>query len=305
MLVAVLFGAAAVWYANHLLAVNDPPPVSTEPILSLVLSPGQRLSWAKTTEYQVTETFRRCQNPVTLEVDAFVNGTDIGGPTTAPLGYAHGDLFDPLGVPGKIQLLENQGGYLPAHRRVPRNEFFRHDGHYRLFGAPLRTWYPSAVRTGMSAVTTRAVLVELRFRANWVLPRSTGTCFIRFPALQAPPEDPTAPANFAVYAPAAGPGEVNVVSTTGEIVDWQASIPPPTDPRIPQWGCANMAVSITAQYGAADCGGVAVFSVPGADSHIALWLLIDGALIGVAAALFVQGATSFRDRKRSGAKEDP
>jgi hypothetical protein len=47
-----------------------------------------------------------------------------------------------------------------------------------------------------------------------------------------------------------------------------------------------------------NCGGVAVFSVPGADSHVALWLLIDGALIGVAAALLVETAKEYRDRQR-------
>lgn len=295
MLLAVVIGAAALWHANHLLAVQDPPPISTEPVLSLVLDPGQKLSWAKTTEYQVVETFRRCQNPVTVEVDALVNGTDIGGPTTAPLGYAHGELYDPLGAPRTIELLENQGGFLPPHWSVPRTEFIRHDGHHiLLFGASLRTWYPSVVRPGMSAKTTRAVLAELRFQENWVLPRSTGTCFVRFPTLQVPSMDPTAPANTAVWAPAAGPGEVSVVSTTGDLADWQTSIPPPTDPRIPQWRCASMASSTAAQYSAANCGGVAVFSAPGADSHVALWLLIDGALIGVAAALLVETATRSR-----------
>jgi hypothetical protein len=200
-------------------------------------------------------------------------------------------------VPGKIELLETDATF-PQRWVVPRHEFVRHAGVHRLlFGAPLRRWYPSAVQVGMSSETTRAVLVELRFQANWVLPRSAGTCFVRFPSLQAPLEDPTEPPSFSLWAPAAGPGEVSVVSMTGDLADWQTSIPPPTDPRIPQWRCASMAPSVAAQYSAANCGGVAVFSVPGADSHAALWLLIAGALIGVAAALFFETAKDFRRRE--------
>jgi hypothetical protein len=298
MVFAVLIGAASVWYANRLLTVKDPPPVQTEPVLSLVLDPGQRLSWATTTEYQVHETFSHCENPVTVEVDALVNGTDIGGPITAPNGYAHGELKDPLGVPSKIELLENLGDW-QVQWDVPQHEFVKQVSHYDLlFGAPLQAWYPSAVRTGMSSYTTRAVLVKLQFQENWVLPRSTSTCFVRFPTLQAPLQDPTSPADTAAWAPAAGPGEVSVVSTTGEIADSQTSIPPPTDPRIPQWSCASMASSIGEQYSAANCGGVAVFSAPGTDSRVALWLLVVGAFIGVAAALFVDQVTEpFRDRK--------
>ncbi len=296
MLIAVLIGAAAVWHADHRLTVQDPPPVSAEPVLSLVLSPGRRLSWAKTSEYQVVESFRRCQNPVTVVLDALINGAQIPGPTTAPTGYAHGELVDPLGVPGKIKLLEDPfSGWV-----VPRHEFVQHPGrHTLLFGAPLRQWYPSVVQYGMApAATERAVLVELRFQENWVLPRSTGTCYVRFPTLQAPLYDPTELPNAAAWPPAAGPGEVSVVSKTGDLADWQTSIPPPTDPRIPQWRCTSMAPSQVAQYSAAKCGGVAVFSVPGADSHVALWLLIDGALIGVAAALFVETAKEFRGPPR-------
>lgn len=224
---------------------------------------------------------------MTVEVDALVNGTDIGGSTKAPGGYAHGELTDPLGMPSKFQLLETDGAF-PQHWVVPQNEFVRHGGRDDLlFGAPLQIWYPSAVRTGMSAETTRAVLMELRFQANWVLPRSTGTCFVRFPTLQVPPIDPTDPPSITVWAPAVGSGEVNILST-GDLVDSQNSIPPPTDPRIPQWGCASMATSTAEQYSAADCGGVAVFSAPGTDSRVARWLLIMGALIGVAAALLAE-----------------
>lgn len=62
MLGAALGVVAAVWYAHFSLTVKDPPG-STEPVLSLVLEPGQPLSWAKTTEYQVVEGFRHCENP--------------------------------------------------------------------------------------------------------------------------------------------------------------------------------------------------------------------------------------------------
>jgi hypothetical protein len=299
MLGAALVVVAAVVYADHLLTVKD-PPVATEPVLKLVLDPIQPLSWAKTTEYQVVETFSHCENPVTVEVDALVNGTDIGGPTTAPGGYAHGELTDPLGVPGKIQLLETDGTF-PQHWELPRDEFVRQVGHDELlFGAPLQTWYPSAVRTGMSAEQTRAVLVELQFQANWVLPRSTGTCFVRFPTRQAPLQDPTAPANFAYTAPSAGSGEVSVRSMTGDLVDSTNSIPPPTDPRFPpRWDCASMASSTAEQYSAADCGGVAVFSAPGTDSRVAFSLLIVGAVIGVAAGLLAEQVIEpLRGRKR-------
>lgn len=46
------------------------------------------------------------------------------------------------------------------------------------------------------------------------------------------------------------------------------------------------------------------FSVPGADSHVALWLLIDGALIGVAAALFVEPAIKGRGRRGESGPEE-
>jgi hypothetical protein len=101
---------------------------------------------------------------------------------------------------------------------------------------------------------------------------------------------------------------VNIISSSGEIVNLQSSIPPPTDPRIPQWRCASMAISIAAANanpatgGASNCGGAAVFSDPGTDSRVALWLLIDGALIGVAAALFVDPAIRFQ-RPRETASE--
>jgi hypothetical protein len=232
MLGAALGVVALVGYANHLLTVKH-PPASGEPVLQLVLDPGQRLSWAKTTEYQVVEKFSNCANPVTVEVDALVNGTDIGGSTMAPGGYVHGELTDSLGVPSKFQLLETDGTF-PQHWLPPQGNFVRHAGDDLVFGAPLRLWYPSALRIGTSAEETRAVLVELRFQENWVLPRSTGTCFVRFPTLQAPLEDPTAQPNFTVWAPAAGPGEVIVRSTTGDLVDSTNSLPAPTDPLIPQ-----------------------------------------------------------------------
>jgi hypothetical protein len=305
MLGAALGVVALVGYAYHLLTVKD-PPASAEPVLQLVLDPGQQLSWAKTTEYQVFEKFSHCANPVTVEVDALVNGTDIGGPVMAPGGYVHGELTDALGVPAKFQLLETDGTF-PQNWLPPQGNFVRHVGDNLQFGAPLRLWYPSALRIGTSAVQTRAVLVELRFQANWILPRSTGTCFVRFPTLQAPHEDPTDPPSFTVWAPAAGPGEVIVRSTTGDLVDSTNSLPPPTDPLIPQWVCASMATSTAEPYSATDCGGVAVFSTPGTDSYVALSLLIDGALIGVAAALFAEQVTEpLRNHKReSGTAQRP
>lgn len=305
MLGAALGVVALVGYANRLLTVKD-PPASAEPVLQLVLDPGQRLSWAKTTEYQVVEKFSHCANPVTVEVDALVNGTDIGGSTMAPGGYVHGELTDSLGVPSKFQLLETDGTF-PQNWLPPQGKFIRLVGDDLLFSAPLRTWYPSALRIGTSAEQTRAVLVELRFQENWILPRSTGTCFVRFPTLQAPLEDPTAPPNFTVWAPAAGPGEVIVLSTTGDLVDSTNSLPPPTDPLIPQWVCASMATSTAEPYSAANCGGVAVFSAPGTDSRVALLLLIDGALIGVAAALLAEQITEpLRNHKReSGTTQRP
>jgi hypothetical protein len=308
MLGAALSVVALVGYASHLLTVKDPPD-STQPVLKLVLDPGQRLSWAKTAEYQVLERFSHCENPVDVEVDALVNGTDIGGPTTVPGGYADGELSDPRGVPSKIDLLETDGT-LPQHWVVQRDEKLTHVDHDDLkFRAPLQTWYPAAVRPGMSAANTaRAALVQLDFQANWVLPRSTGTCFVQFPTLQVPPNHPTSPADLTVWAPAAGPGEVTVMSRTGDLIDSQNSIPPPTDPRSPpRWDCASMVPSTAEQYSAADCGGVAVFNTPGTDSRVALRLLIDGALIGVVAALFAEQITEpLRDRKReSGTAQRP
>jgi hypothetical protein len=311
MILALLIGAVAVWQADRLQAVSSPPPVSTQPVISLLLSPGQQLSWATNAEYQVVETFGRCQNPVTVELDVLVNGTDVNGtdiaadaPTATPYGYAHGELIDPIGTPSKIELLENTQETFPARFVVPPGEFVRHTRGGLLFGAPVRAWYPSAVQPGMSAVTVRAPVMEIRFQADWVLPRSTGTCYVRLPALQVPQIDPAEPPGTAVWAPAAGPGQVSVVSATGDVFDWQTSIPPPTDPADAQWTCATATSTITAESPAANCGGVAVFSAPDAQSHINLWLLIDGAFIGIAAALFVDPVTKLGERRGKSSRKD-
>jgi hypothetical protein len=312
MLLAVLIGAGAILHANHLLSVSDPPPASTEPVLSLVLDPAQSLGWSGQTEYQVQESFSRCRNPLTVELDAFINSpSEAFEPSTATSGFADGSLNDPLAAAAKLTLWANPSGtippsWVPAGRELTPTP----NRKYVVFGGPLREWYPSSVVRGMATASAqRAPLAMVRFHANWVLPRSSGTCFVRFPTLQAPIVDPANPPSTASqYAPHPGPGEVNLISSSGEIVSLQSSIPPPTDPRIPQWRCASMAISIAAANadpatgGASNCGGVAVFSVPGTDSRVALWLLIDGALIGVAAALFVDPAIRFQ-RPRQTASE--
>ena len=208
MLVGFLLVGAALWHADRLQTIDDPPAVASEPVLSVVIDPGQRLSWARDTEYQVLESFSHCRNPVTVTLDVLVNGAQIAGPITTPSGYVHGELTDPSDGIGSIQLLEDQGQGLPfPHWSVPAGEFVRHYQGGLLFGAPLRTWYPSVVMFGMNAASeARAVLVELRFQANWVLPRSSGTCFVRIPSLQDPFVDPTAAPNTTPWAPAAGPG---------------------------------------------------------------------------------------------------
>ena len=195
MLLALLIGAAALWDAKWMQTFRDPPPISAEPTIKLLLSPGQQLPWATDTDYQVKETFRRCQNPVTVELDALVNGTNtaVGGPTPTPQGYAHGELDDPLRLSGRIELLENTENIEPSPPfLLPPHEFTQSSRDRQLFGAPLPAWYPSAVQWSMSRLTARAPLVELRFQANWVLPRGPGSCFVLFPALQAEGAEPPA-----------------------------------------------------------------------------------------------------------------
>lgn len=316
MLATVLVLALAVRQANSLLNIDDPPATASQPVLSLVLDPFQRLSWAKNSEYQVRESFQHCRNPVEVTVDALVNDTQnpfitppFQGATTAPSGYVHGQLTHPGVDAGNFRLLENPGGYYPASWVVPRGEFIQHDPRGKfirddrgalIFGAPLHSWYPSVLPTsGMAPVQTlqRAVLVELRFQANWVLPRSSATCFVRIPKLLDPLVDPTSMADLTSYwAPAAGPGQVNVISTTGDTADWQDSIPAPTDPRVPQWQC-SMVRSVTDPFGGANCGGVAVFSVPGGNTRAQLWLLIDGTVIGLAAALLIDTLKDYRRKE--------
>jgi hypothetical protein len=306
MLVAILIGFGAVWHADRLLTVHDPPPVTTEPVLAVLVDPFRRLGWVDRVEYEVVQTFSGCENPVTVEFSALVRGGHVAGPSMAREGYAHGAVVDPLRAVRSLTMLQNPTATFPPTWVKPKGLEQRRDGDRFLFGAPLRTWYPASVMVGMAAASSvRAVLVRVRFEADWVLPRSTGTCFVRFPTLQAPTVDPLRePSTASAGAPAPGPGKVNVVSTGGETVDAQASIPPPTDPRIPQWRCASTAVAITQRMdpmgGAANCGGVAIFSEPGADANVALWLLIDGALIGLAAALLAESAIGFDLRGRRG-----
>jgi hypothetical protein len=304
MLFAAVLGIGAVWHAHRLLAVRDPPPVSTEPVLAVLVDPFRRLGWVDRIEYEVVETFSGCQNPVTVEFRALVHGEHVPGPSAAREGYAHGAVVDPLRAVGSLRMLQNPTATFPPTWVTPKGFVQRRDGNRVLFGAPLRMWYPASVMVGMAAASSvRAVLVRVRFEADWVLPRSTKTCFVRFPTLQAPNVDPLRePSTASEGAPAPGPGTVNVVSTGGEMVNSQASIPPPTDPRIPQWRCDSTAVAMTRRMdptgGAANCGGVAVFSEPGAEAHVALWLLIDGALIGLAAALVAESAVAFNWRRR-------
>jgi hypothetical protein len=299
MLIAIAIGASAVWHANRVLAVNEPPAVATEPVLSLVLDSGRRLGWVRDADYQVFETISGCHNPASVELDALVRGDETPGPDLTQAGYVHGALSDPLGRLGVLTLLENTPTSFPQHWVRARHLTVRRARREVVFGAPLRTWYPASVRVGMAeASLVRAVLVKVRFQADWVLPRSSGTCFVRFPTLQMPRIDPLDPPSQPFNPPAPGPGEVQVTSTGGETVNAQSSIPPPNDPRIPEWRCASTAVAIAQESsptgGSGNCGGVAVFAEPGAEAHVALWLLIDGALVGVAAALFVESAVKFR-----------
>jgi hypothetical protein len=296
MLVALAIGTGAVWHANRLLTVHDPPPLSTEPVLAVMLDALRPIQWLGRAEYQVREAFSGCRNPVTVEFDALVHPR---APVTdrralAQHGFVHGVLIDPLSAVRSVAIFENPSSTFPPRWKVPRGIVRRRTEQDLLFGAPLRRWYPASMSPGMHRHIVRAVLVKARFRADWVLPRSEGTCFVRFPTLQVPSVDPLLPPGDAVYPPARGPGAVSVVSVSGETVDVQASIPPPTDPRIPQWECRTMSDGSSPATGSANCGGVAVFSEPGSDAHVALWLLIDGALIGLAAALLVEPAVRFR-----------
>ncbi len=294
MAIAVLIGAVAVWSATRLLAVQDPPSTTTQPVLDLILSrggqPAQEFSWARNIEYKVFETFRRCQNPVSVQVDAVVNGRDIGGPTMAP-GFADGELTDPSDAVGQVRMLFDHGTPQVPRWVVTQPTVMRRTVYAGVlgvvFGVVVHQWYPSAVLFDTTGTdTVPGILFEIRFTANWILPRSDGTCFVRFPALQVRAIDPVDPPNTPPLVAPPGPGQVTITSKTGDVADWQDSLPPPADPQVPRWSCARM--------GNSGCtGGVAVFSAAGANAHVSLWLLIDGALIGVAAALFAEPATQF------------
>jgi hypothetical protein len=299
MLVGLLIGAVAVLHAYRQVAMHDPP--SGPPSIQLALSAGtavHELSWANNIEYQVSEKFRPCHNPVTVEFDALINGQDVG-PTTAP-GFADGELVDPLGAVDKVFPLDQSG--MPSQLGAARGEFVQkiiNGGAGGVaFGAPIERWYPSGFGPLMGPIHS-AILV-LKFKANWVLPRNSSSCFVRFPSLAVLTSDPARPANSVNPVAPAGPGEVSISSLTGGIADWQDSFPTPTDPLIPQWRCPRMyqsadEVKDMAPY--ADCsGGFAIYNVPGASSRVPLWLLIDGALIGVAAGIVAEPAIEFRWR---------
>jgi hypothetical protein len=179
MAVALLIGAGAVWYATSLLAVQDPPSTITQPVIQLVLSPGESLQylhgfpWASSTEYKVFETFQGCHNPVAVQVDALVNGRDIGGSTTAP-GFADGALLDPSNAVSKVQVLFNHGTILIPRWVVTRPERMHRSvdrGYLGLyFRVAVQQWFPSAVLSDMRGAIS-FLASSLRFGS-----RQTGSC---------------------------------------------------------------------------------------------------------------------------------
>jgi hypothetical protein len=152
------------------------------------------------------------------------------------------------------------------------------------FQLPFDVWFPGESSLNGAG---RAVVpaMQMTFDADWVSPRGYGSCYVRVPNLTAPPP----PYPPGVLTPSNGRVRLSL-NPNGAAVDPVYSVPPPTDPRGPDWQCDMVASFAEGRR----CTAVSVVTQPGSSRDSQFLLLFSGALLGLGLAIAAEALLKWR-----------